>query len=54
MKPIRARRYTRHHFPPELISHAVWLSFRFPLSLHMVEEVLAARGILVSYETVRQ
>jgi putative transposase len=47
-------RYAGHRFPPEVISHAVWLSFRFPLSLRMVEELLAARGILVSHETVRQ
>ena len=32
----------------------VWLYFRFPLSLHMVEEMLAARGIEVTYETVRR
>jgi putative transposase len=37
-----------------VISYAVWLYFRFPLSLRMVEEMLAARGILVSHETVRQ
>jgi putative transposase len=54
MKPIRAPRYARHRFPAEVISHAVWLYFRFPLSLRMVEEMLAARGIVVSYETVRQ
>ena len=36
------------------ISHAVWLYFRFPLGLRMVEELLAARGIIVSHETVRQ
>ena len=47
-------RYAGHRFPPEVISHAVWLSFRFPLSLRMVEELLAARDILVSHETVRQ
>ena len=47
-------RYAGHRFPPEVISHVVWLSFRFPLSLRMVEELLAARGILVSHETVRQ
>src|SRR3954462_1248096 len=46
--------YTGYRFPGEVISHAVWLSFRFPLSLRMVEERLAARGIAVSYETVRQ
>jgi putative transposase len=47
-------RYAGHRFPPEVISHAIWLYFRFPLSLRMVEEMLAARGILVSHETVRQ
>ena len=46
--------YLRHRFPPEVISYAVWLYFRFPLSLRMVEEMLAARGICVTYETVRQ
>src|ERR1051325_2603854 len=39
---------------PEVVSHAVWLYFRFPLRLRMVEEMLAARGIIVSHETVRQ
>src|ERR671914_1243538 len=47
-------RYAGHRFPPEVIGHAVWLYFRFPLSLRMVEEMLAARGILVSHETVRR
>src|SRR5947209_13978196 len=46
--------YAGHRFPAEIISHAVWLYFRFPLSLRMVEEMLAARGIIVSHETVRQ
>lgn len=46
--------YAGYRFPAEVISHAVWLSFRFPLSLRMVEEMLAARGIDVSHETVRQ
>src|SRR3954466_10488481 len=46
--------YAGYRFPPEVISHAVWLHFRFPLSLRMVEEMLAARGIIVSHETVRQ
>ncbi len=46
--------YAGYRFPAEVISHAVWLYFRFPLSLRMVEELLAARGIIVSYETVRQ
>src|ERR1700730_17348539 len=43
-----------YRFPAEVISHAVWLYFRFPLTLRMVEELLAARGIVVSHETVRQ
>ncbi len=46
--------YAGYRFPAEVISHAVWLYFRFPLSLRMVDELLAARGIVVSYETVRQ
>ena len=50
--PTRSR-YTGHRFPPEVIGHAVWLYFRFPLGLRMVEELLAARGINVSHETVR-
>src|SRR3954468_9411356 len=46
--------YAGYRFPGEIISHAVWLYFRFPLSLRMVEERLAARGIVVSHETVPQ
>ncbi len=46
--------YAGHRFPAEVISHAVWLYFRFPLSLGNVDELLAARGITVSHETVRQ
>ena len=46
--------YAGYRFPAEVISHAVWLYFRFPLSLRMVDELLAARGIIVSHETVRQ
>ena len=47
MKSPRHSRYARHRFPPEVISHAVWLYFHFPLSLRIVEEMLAGRGILV-------
>jgi putative transposase len=54
MSNPRTPLYRRHRFPPEVISTAVWLYFRFPLSLRMVEEMLAARGICVSYETVRR
>ena len=46
--------YAGYRFPAEIISHAVWLYFRFPLSLRMVEDMLAAREIVVSHETVRQ
>jgi putative transposase len=46
--------YAGYRFPPEVISYAVWLYFRFPLSLRMVEEMLAARSIDVTYETMRQ
>jgi putative transposase len=46
--------YKRHRFPPQIITHAVWLYFRFPLSLRLVEEMLLERGIVVSYETIRR
>ncbi len=54
MPTARAPLYRRHRFPPEVISYAVFLYFRFPLSLRMVEAVLAARGIGVTTVTVRQ
>ncbi len=50
MTPIS---YKRHRFPPDVIRHAVWLYFRFTLSLRDVEELLAQRGIEVRYETIR-
>jgi putative transposase len=46
--------YRRHRFPPEIVQHAVWLYFRFPLSYRNVEDLLAERGIDLSYETVRR
>src|SRR3954471_2655602 len=46
--------YKRHRFPPAIIGHAVWLYFRFALSYRDVEELLAERGVIVTYETVRQ
>ena len=46
--------YQRHRFPSEIISHAVWRYRRFCLSFREVEELLAERGIIVTYETVRQ
>jgi len=45
--------YRRHRFPPEIISHAVWLYYRFALSLRDVEDLLAKRGVTVTYETIR-
>lgn len=51
---IKSVSYKRHRFPAEIIAHAVWLYFRFPLSLRLVEEMLLERGIAVSYETVRR
>jgi hypothetical protein len=46
--------YKRHRFPAEIIAHAVWLYFRFPLSRQLVGEMLLERGIVVSYEAIRQ
>jgi len=46
--------YKGFRFSAEIISHAVWLYFRFSLSFRDVEELLTQRGIVVSYETVRQ
>jgi transposase-like protein len=45
--------YRGHRFPPIVIQHAVWLYLRFTLSYRDVEELLAERGLDVSYETVR-
>jgi putative transposase len=46
--------YKNHRFPPDIISHAVWLYFRFCLSYRDVEELLFARGIIVTYEAIRK
>ena len=54
MTTLARPRYTGYRFPAEIISHAIWLYFRFPLGLRMVEELLAARGIILSPKTVRQ
>ncbi len=51
---IQPPSYQRHRFPSEIISHALWLYHRFSLSFREVEEVLAKRGITVTYETIRQ
>ena len=50
---MRSISYKRHRFSPEVIRQAIWLYFKFTLSLRDVEEILAERGIDVSYETVR-
>src|ERR671917_1147502 len=55
MSPPAAKSpFAGHRFPAEVISQAVWLYFRFPLGLRMAEEMLAARGLVVSHETVRR
>ena len=46
--------YSGYRFPREVISHSVWLYHRFALSFRDVEELLAKRGVIVSYESVRQ
>src|SRR6185436_8006255 len=46
--------YRRHRSPPEIIQHAIWLYLRFTLSYRDVEELLAERGLDISYETVRR
>src|SRR3712207_3634066 len=49
-----ANPYKNHRFPAEIISHAVWLYFRFCLSYRDVEELLFARGVTVTYEAIRK
>src|SRR5256885_5263090 len=51
MRPLS---YAGYRFPPEIIQHAIWLYLRFTLSFRDVEELLAERGIDVSYETIRR
>ena len=51
MQPVP---YARHRFPPVVIQHAVWLYLRFTLSYRDVEDLLAERGLDVSYETIRR
>jgi putative transposase len=46
--------YKHHRFPGEIISHDVWLYFRFPLSHRDVEALLFVRGVSVSYEAIRK
>src|SRR4028118_1129225 len=51
MPPIS---YARHRFPPAILQHATWFYLRFTLSYRDVEDLLAERGLDVSYETVRR
>ena len=46
--------YARHQFPPEVIQHAVWLSLRCTLSFRDVEDLLAERGLEISYGSIRR
>jgi transposase-like protein len=52
-KPKQYGAFSRHRFPPEIIAYAVWAYHRFPKSLRDVEDLLAARGVVVSYATIR-
>ena len=52
--PPAATKYKNHRFPVEIISHAVWLYFRFCLSFRDVEELLLERGVVVTYEAIRK
>ena len=51
--PARTERYKNHRFPGEIISHGVWLYYRFSLSYRDVEEMMLVRGIVVTYEAIR-
>jgi hypothetical protein len=53
-KGMKKISYRGYRFPPEIIQQAIWLYLRFTLSLRDVEDLLAERGIMVSYETVRR
>src|SRR5687767_7166923 len=52
--PAPTDRYKNYRFPIEIISHAVWLYYRFCLSYRDVEELLFVRGVIVSYEAIRK
>ncbi len=52
--PANSERYKNHRFPGEIISHGVWLYYRFPLSYRDVQELLFERGIDVTHEAIRQ
>ena len=48
-----ASTYKRHPFPSEIIQHTVWLYHRFNLSVRDIEDLMAERGIVISYESTR-
>ena len=52
--PVAPASHIRHRFPAEVISHCVWLYLRFGLGLRDVPELVAERGVAVTYETVHQ
>ncbi len=52
--PTVTSHYRRHRFPSEIISHSVWLYFRFALSFRDVEEIMSMRGVALSYEAIRE
>ena len=54
MRRMRKISYSGYRFPPEIIHQTIWLYLRFSLSFRDVEDLLAERGIAVSYETVRR
>ena len=53
MNPSHAH-YAGHRFPAEIISPTVWLYFRFTLSFRDIEELMASRGVILTYESIRQ
>ena len=51
---MQALSYSGYRFPPAIIQHAIWLYLRFTLSFRDVEDLMAERGVTVSYETIRR
>jgi putative transposase len=51
---MQALNYRGYRFPPAIIQHAIWLYLRFTLSFRNVEDLMAERGVIVSYETIRR
>ena len=52
--PAAASLYHRHRFPAEIISHCIWLYFRFAVIFRDVEEIMRMRGVTLTYETIRE